>query len=89
VDQAIAEALTVADDVASVPAPDPITRHGLTPREREVLRLVAGGQSNREIAAGLFLSERTVENHVRHILAKLDLASRTAAAAYAIRHGLA
>jgi DNA-binding CsgD family transcriptional regulator len=61
----------------------------LTPREREVLRLVAGGQSNREIAAGLFLSERTVENHVRHILAKLDLVSRTAAAAYAIRHGLA
>jgi DNA-binding CsgD family transcriptional regulator/tetratricopeptide (TPR) repeat protein len=88
VDQAIAEALTVADDVASVRAPDLNTRHGLTPREFEVLHLVAEGRSNREIADVLFLSERTVENHVRHVLTKLDVPSRVAAAAYAIRHGL-
>ncbi len=54
-----------------------------------MLRQVAAGQSNRQIAELLHLSERTVENHVRHILTKLDLPSRTAAAGYAIRHGLA
>jgi DNA-binding NarL/FixJ family response regulator len=54
-----------------------------------VLRLVAGGRSNREVAALLSLSERTVENHVLHILTKLDAPSRTAAAGWAIRHGLA
>ncbi len=89
VEQAIAEALQVADDVTAARVPDPSAPHGLTPREREVLRLVAEGRSNLEIAQTLFLSERTVENHVRHILAKLDLPSRIAAAAYAIRHGLA
>jgi predicted ATPase/DNA-binding CsgD family transcriptional regulator len=88
-DQAVVEALTVADDVASARAPDLTTRHGLTPREFEVLRLVVAGRSNREIADVLFLSERTVENHVRHVLNKLDVPSRVAAAAYAIRHGLA
>jgi two-component system, NarL family, nitrate/nitrite response regulator NarL len=75
--------------VASARASDPITRHGLTPRELEVLHLVAEGRSNREIADVLFLSERTVENHVRHVLDKLEVPSRVAAAAYAIRHGLA
>jgi DNA-binding CsgD family transcriptional regulator len=89
VEQAIAEALQVADDVTAARVPDPRAPHGLTPREREVLRLVAEGRSNLEIAQSLFLSERTVENHVRHILAKLDLPSRIAAAAYAIRQGLA
>jgi predicted ATPase/DNA-binding CsgD family transcriptional regulator/DNA-binding XRE family transcriptional regulator len=89
VEQAIAEALQVADDVTAARVPDPRAPHGLTPREREVLRLVAEGRSNLEIARTLFLSERTVENHVRHILAKLDLPSRIAAAAYAIRQGLA
>jgi predicted ATPase/DNA-binding CsgD family transcriptional regulator len=89
VEQAIAEALAVADDMIATPSPNPAASHGLTPRELEVLRLVAAGPSNREIAESLFLSERTVENHVRHILIKLDLPSRTAAAGYAIRRGLA
>lgn len=63
--------------------------HGLTQRELEVLRLLAEGRSNRAIADTLSLSERTIESHVMHILTKLDLDSRTAAATYAVRHGLA
>ena len=61
---------------------------GLTARELDVLRLLAEGTSNRAIAEHLFLSERTVENHVHHILDKLHLDSRTAAATWAVRHGL-
>ena len=59
----------------------------LTHRELEVLKLLAEGRSNRSIAGSLFLSERTVENHVLHILSKLDVQSRTAAATYAVRNG--
>jgi len=65
------------------------TTYGLTPRETEVLRLVAEGRSNRAIAEMLSISERTVENHVLHILTKLDLDSRTAAATWAVRHEIA
>jgi DNA-binding CsgD family transcriptional regulator/tetratricopeptide (TPR) repeat protein len=60
----------------------------LSPREREVLRLVAVGRSNHEIATELVLSERTVARHVSNILAKLQVPSRTAAAAYAFEHAL-
>ena len=62
--------------------------HGLTPRELEVLRLVAAGETNKVIAAKLVLSERTVDRHVSNIFAKLGASSRTAATAYAYRHGL-
>jgi DNA-binding CsgD family transcriptional regulator len=62
--------------------------HGLTPREHEVLRLVAAGRSNKAIAAELVLSGRTVERHVSNILTKLGVASRAAAGAYAHRHQL-
>jgi NarL family two-component system response regulator LiaR len=61
----------------------------LTQREIEVLKLVAQGQSNREIAELLTISEATVRTHVSNILAKLDLCSRTQAALYALREGLA
>lgn len=61
---------------------------GLTGREVEVLRLVAAGKTNREIAAELVLSEHTVRRHLQNIFAKLDLTSRAAATAYAYRHGL-
>ncbi len=61
----------------------------LTEREVEVLRLVAQGLGNKEIAARLSLSENTVKTHVRHILEKLHLRSRAEAAAYAARAGLA
>ncbi|NUP58117.1 MAG: response regulator transcription factor [Pseudarthrobacter sp.] len=61
----------------------------LTPREREVLRLVASGQGNRAIAAALFLSEKTVARHISNIFLKLGLSSRAAATRYAFEHGLA
>ena len=61
----------------------------LTEREIEVLKLVAQGQSNREIAELLTISEATVRTHVSNILAKLNLCSRTQAALYALREGLA
>jgi DNA-binding NarL/FixJ family response regulator len=61
----------------------------LTPREREVLRLLATGSSNREIGAQLFISEGTVKNHISNILGRLGLRDRTQAAIYAKEHGLA
>ncbi len=60
----------------------------LTDREREVLALIARGRSNREIARALVLSEKTVKTHVSNILMKLDLADRTQAALWAVRHGI-
>jgi DNA-binding NarL/FixJ family response regulator len=62
--------------------------HGLTARELEVLRLVAAGKTNREIAATLVVSEHTVARHVQNILGKLRVSSRTAAAAFAFEHQL-
>lgn len=60
----------------------------LTPRELEVLRLVAHGKSNRDIAHELFISENTVKNHIRNILEKLQMKSRMEAAMYAVRSKL-
>jgi DNA-binding CsgD family transcriptional regulator len=62
---------------------------GLTEREAEVLRLVAGGKTNRSIAAELVLSEKTVAHHLSNIFGKLGVSSRAAAAAFALRAGLA
>ena len=78
-----AVAATVVQSVAE-PVRDP-----LTPREHEVLRLVARGLSNRLIARELALSEKTVKAHVSAVLAKLGVADRTQAALHAVRHGLA
>jgi DNA-binding CsgD family transcriptional regulator len=63
-------------------------RHGLTPRELQVLRLVATGKSNREIAGSLVISEHTVARHVQNIFTKLGVPSRTAAGAFAFEHDL-
>lgn len=60
----------------------------LTDRESEVLGQIADGRSNREIARALVLSEKTVKTHVSNILMKLDLADRTQAALWAVRHGV-
>ncbi|MFC9249446.1 response regulator [Streptomyces sp. NPDC057136] len=81
----VAGALLAQDDVGSG------TGRGstLTEREREVLGLIADGRSNREIARALVLSEKTVKTHVSNILMKLDLADRTQAALWAVRHGAA
>lgn len=62
--------------------------HGLTPREIEVLRLIAKGRPNRTIAGELHLSERTVHRHVANIFTKLGVDSRTAAVTHAIKHRL-
>jgi DNA-binding CsgD family transcriptional regulator len=84
--------LDAAPDLARVEAltRKPAAREagGLTGRELQVLRLVAAGQTNRSIAAELFLSERTVDRHVSNILTKLGVSSRAAATAYAYQHQL-
>ena len=67
----------------------PPTPGGLSAREREVLREVARGGTNREIASALGISERTVDRHVSNIYTKLDISSRAAATAFAYEHGLA
>ncbi|MEV7091105.1 response regulator transcription factor [Streptomyces sp. NPDC093085] len=71
-----------------VPAMGQGRGNSLTEREREVLTLIADGRSNREIARALVLSEKTVKTHVSNILMKLDLADRTQAALWAVRHGV-
>ena len=75
-------------EAASGEAPNGDDPFGLTPRERQVLALVAAGATNREIGAQLFMAEKTASVHVSRILAKLDVRSRTEAAAVAHRLGL-
>jgi DNA-binding NarL/FixJ family response regulator len=60
----------------------------LTPREREILKLLADGMSNADVAAKLFISQETVKSHVRHILAKLEADTRTHAVAIALRESI-
>ncbi len=91
-EDAVAEARTVGDrrpEGSAVPTDPQVSPGGLTPREVEVLRLLADGRSNDEIAETLFISRRTAAGHVAGILGKLGLSSRAAAAAFAVRHGLA
>jgi ATP/maltotriose-dependent transcriptional regulator MalT len=85
-DQAVAEARAVEAGLAMPPAVKPFG--GLTSRERDVLRLLVAGQSNLEVAAALFISRATARTHVANILAKLDVATRTEAAARAVRDGI-
>jgi len=80
-------AAPAAAEVERLLTPDALPG-GLTAREAEVLRLVATGRSNTQIAETLVLSEKTVARHLSNIFSKLDVASRTAAAAYAFEHGL-
>ena len=93
----LAAARRVFDELGARPAVEQVDRlspsaelpGGLTAREAEVLRLVASGQSNAQIAAELVLSEKTVARHLSNIFTKLEVGSRTAAAAYAFEHQLA
>ncbi|TYL53068.1 response regulator transcription factor [Agromyces mariniharenae] len=81
------QALAAAEaEWSTEPTPQP---GGLSAREAEVLRLVAAGETNREIASDLFLSEKTVERHLSNIFGKLGVSSRSAATAFAFRHGVA
>ncbi len=89
--RAIFEELGARPDVRRVDAlarADEEDAHGLSGRELEVLRLVAAGKTNREIAATLVLSEHTVARHVQNIFGKLRVSSRTAATAFAFEHDL-
>jgi LuxR family transcriptional regulator, maltose regulon positive regulatory protein len=83
-----AEAERAARIEAACDRPGGERMSGITPREREVLHLLAEGLTNRQIAERLVLSEHTVHRHVTNILRKLDLPTRTAAAAHAVRAGL-
>ena len=83
----IFRSLGAAPDLARIEG-TPGAAHGLSPRELEVLRLVAAGKSNRQIAAELVISEHTVARHVQNIYTKLGLSSRAGAAAFAFEHDL-
>lgn len=84
--EAVDAVLAAAGHDVVVTVPDP--PEGLTERECEVLRLVAAGCSNAEIADRLVISRRTAEHHVQHIYAKLGSSSRASAAVFAMEHGL-
>lgn len=81
-------AAVVADEKPSAGHAATASEDGLTEREQEILRLIADGLNNREIAEKLVISEKTVKTHVSNILGKLNLDDRTQAAIYALRHGL-
>ena len=90
-DQAVEEALALAEELSTHVRGPVIFRDehgGLSSREREVLRLIAAGQTNAEIAAALFIAPRTVTTHASHILNKLGLESRSELIVYAHREGL-
>ncbi|MFD5794874.1 LuxR C-terminal-related transcriptional regulator [Streptomyces diastatochromogenes] len=89
----LAAALTATGPAVPAPEPapgpqGPAPAEALTGREVDVLRLIAGGSTNREIASRLFLSEGTVKNHISRILGRLNLRDRTQAALCARDHGL-
>ena len=92
-DRAVAEAQTVTVEASRLAQPDPdpgpcAASGGLSPRELEVLKLVAEGLTNAQIAQELYLSPRTVNAHLNSVYHKLEVTSRTAATRFAVEHGL-
>jgi DNA-binding NarL/FixJ family response regulator len=87
------ERLRAAPDLARLdadsPSGAPAAAGRLTPRELEVLSLIAAGETNKGIAAALVISEHTVARHVQNMLSKLGFSSRTSLAAFAVEQGLA
>jgi predicted ATPase/DNA-binding CsgD family transcriptional regulator len=88
-DQAVAEARSVADDAAHADLDPSSAASSLSPRELEVLGLVAQGMTSAQVAERLFLSPRTVNAHLGSIYYKLGVRSRSAATRFAVKHGLA
>ena len=88
-DPEVQQRLLTAATRGPVPVPPQEEEGDLTPRESEVLRLIAAGRSNREIARALFVSEATVKTHVNRIFAKTDSRDRSQAMRYAYTHGYA
>ena len=85
----LAAAMQAPIPAPTTPVPGGGTAHGaLSPREAEILRHIARGASNKEIARSLDIAETTVKIHVQHILRKLNLSSRVQAAVYATEHGM-
>jgi len=94
-EQAMIDPTVAARLLRTLSEPGPAIRRGdqtgeaaLTPREREVLELIAGGRSNKRIAFELGIAEKTVKTHVGHLMAKLGVSDRTQAALLAVRRGL-
>ena len=88
IDPAVQHHLVQAVAGRSPVAPAPGLPDGLTPREAEVLRLMAEGKSNTEIASQLLISEATVKSHINHIFAKIGVSDRARAVSYAYQRGL-
>jgi len=88
---ALSDALAFALATVAQPSSDPVTSPSahLTAREYDVLRLIAAGRSNKEIAGDLYLSVRTVERHITNLYSKIDARGRADATAWALRHDLA
>ncbi len=84
----VEKVVALNEQAARLPDKAPEYPDGLSQREVEVLRLIAAGNSNREIAEELFLSVRTIERHVTNIYTKTNARGRVDAMAYALRHGL-
>jgi DNA-binding CsgD family transcriptional regulator len=85
---AVAHADALAARLDAMTQPPPVYPAGLSAREVEVLRLVAGGLTNAQVAERLFLSERTIHVHVTHIYTKIGADNRASATAFAYQHGL-